>query len=532
MPELFLFLPILLFPIGALVLAYATSRAPAGGRAWLPLLLLILELAAVLVNIAPINHRVAVSDWPLASFSIVFEMDGTGLLLLLIGLVVLLSLWLASSKRTALDPFAALVQTSAFLLIIAGNLPAIYFAWVVLDGTIFLWRLARDIERDTALRALAVSQLAGLLLFAGISFANTPYSHSGSLLIALAFWARLGLFPFHWTLPLRGADSRDFWNVRGAPLMAAATPWIRWEMLLDKPALPVEWIALLAAMAMVTAVIWSWHMEQPSRVALVGAWHAVALIPLAALYGGDGAPAYTLWLTVGSVIAIALFEMALRWRAQTRNRWARLLWFGGILSIAGLPLTPAFIGRLGLYASLWESGAGWLILVASTATTLILAPLWDFGISLASPEPRMPTLSETTALGLVTSAFAALSLAPMLITQALSPAMGAFADAALRRLVTGDNLAGVLVGGVGLIAPIVLSLLLRSVSSASHQHPMAWLTRLARASDLEWLANLLGGIGFQMSRIARTLTGIAEENPTVWILLVALWIAIFVLLPR
>jgi hypothetical protein len=56
--------------------------------------------------------------------------------------------------------------------------------------------------------------------------------------------------------------------------------------------------------------------------------------------------------------------------------------------------------------------------------------------------------------------------------------------------------------------------------------------RAARLIDLEWLARALTSVGYQAGAIARGASTIAEENPTVWILLAGLWVAIFISILR
>ncbi len=533
MPEWILFLPLLVLPTAALVFALLVPRVGPRARVWLPIVMLALEIGAVLINVAPVQHRVALSEWSLASFSLVFQIDGPGLLLMLLLFLMPLALWLVAPPPAPFDPLVILVYLSAVVLLISGNLATVYFGWVLLDTSLFLWRLVRAVESETALRALAVGQVAGMLVFAGAIFANAPAASQGGLLVALAFWARLGLFPFHWVLPLRGSDSRDLWTARGVPLIAGAGLWVHWGLLQGSAIIfPVGWISVLAAMALLTAVIQAWHEEQPPHVVTQVTWHAVALIPLAALYGGDGGPAYTLWQTLACVLALGGFELALRWRAENRNHLARLVCIGCILLLAGLPLTPAFVGRIGVYVALLQSGAWWFVLLAGLATAWVLIPLWNLGLTLASPERRTATVIETAGLALFTLAYAILGLVPMPIAQSLADDFGAAADAALSRVVSLQDLQGAGIAFLVVVAPVALAYFWRNSADAIHQQWAGWIGSVARAIDLGWLARLVTGSGFEMSRIARNTISIVEENPTVWLLLVALWIAIFVLLPR
>ncbi len=523
MPEWLLLLPVLFPVIGALVLNLIARAAPRA-RGWLIVAFLALEITGILVNIAPFNHRLVLSEWPLASFALILQMDGVAILLLLALFVVVAALWLVVPPRAPLDPFTAAVWSGAALLMTAANIETIYIAWVLLDLALYAWRLRHDVERETSLQALATSEIAGLILFAGASFGTF-----GLGLVALALWARLALFPFHWILPLRGVDSRDLWTARGVPLLAASALWIRYK---PPEGLPPETFIVLALLGLVTSILWTWNEEQPPRVVTRGVWHAVVLIPLASLFGGATGVALALWLALAAGISLGAFEIALRWRAENRQRWARLLWFAGMLSLAGLPLTPAFAGRVGLYVSLWESGQ-WLVMVlGGLAALLVLIPLWNPGLTLTGPEPREPSRIEYAGLGLFLAAFAALALGPMLIAYALAPEVGNSADAALRRVIYTADAVGVLVALVALLAPVILAFVLRRAASAFRPKPRGWLARSARIFDLEWLVGSLAAIFHEMGVIARNLSTIAEENPTIWILLAALWIAIFILIPR
>jgi NADH:ubiquinone oxidoreductase subunit 2 (subunit N) len=531
MPDWILLLPMLFPVVGALVLHFAVPGVSARTRPWLPIVFLTIEIIAILVNIAPGSHAFTLSVWTLASFAIAFQIDGVTLLFLLAMFVPLIAIWLIAPplpgfKRVPYGLLPTLVLTGALLVAAAGNALTVYLAWALLDVALFAWRLAYDIEKENALRTFAVSQSAGLVLFAGALLLGGDRAAEGAALVALAFWARLALFPFHWTLPTHGTDTRDLWFARGVPLIAAANLWLRWSTL--KVDAPMSLIGTLAAATLLAAAIWIWRAEQPNRAIVVSASHALALLPLAIAFGGDAAPAFALWLALSAVIALALFEMAQRWRAENRNRYPRLIWFAGIISLAGLPLTPAFLGRVGLYVSLWETGQWLLVLLCGLTTMLILAPLWNLGFDLKGAENRQPTRAEYAGLIVITLAFAALALAPTLIAHALAPGMGDAAERALDRVIRTSDTLGVTVGFAMLVLPVIGSYWLRVPARHFHPRPDALLMRAARVIDLDWLERAVTGIGLRMGALARSTSTIAEENPTVWILLAGLWIAIFI----
>lgn len=530
MPELLILLPAAILALGAIGLRTLAPRLPTRRRQWVAPLLLGLTTAAVIVNMAPFPHRLVLSLWESASFALALEMTGAGSLLLPVMLVILGVLWLVEPARPWFDHWSAWILTTAVLVVLAGDVITLYFAWVLLDVVLLLWRHAHKIDTDTALRSLALSQLAGLAFFAGSQFASTPYAAAGTALVSLAFWARLGLFPFHWLYPAHGGDSRDWWIARGVPLLTSASVWIRWPTFY--PDAPDRSLVFLAALAMAAAAIWVWREEQPARIVVAGVSHILTLVPVAILYGGDAGIAFALWLTLSAALGLALFELALRWRAENRNRWARILWFAGMLSIAGIPLTPAFLGRVGVYVSLWESGDWWLTGIALVATTLVLAPFWSFGLVLEASESRDPRRHEYAGLGILAGVFLLFSLLPWLITPALAPEMSSAMDAAILRVIRTNDAIGVAVGFAVLVLPVILGFLLRNRAKEFHPHPRGLMSRTARALDLEWLEPVITGIGYQMGATARNLSALAEENPTVWILLVALWVAIFVTIPR
>ena len=196
MPDWILLAPIFFPLIAALILSPLASRLTITLRQWIALGFLVIEIALALLNIAPGAHRFNISNWGLASFALTLRMDGITQLLLLTMFVPLAALWLVAPPRQPFDFFPILVLTAAMLLAAADGIVAALLAWTLLDLALFIWRLARDIERATALRSLAIGLLAGMIFFAGATLLTTRPS-DGALLIGLALWARLGLFPFH-----------------------------------------------------------------------------------------------------------------------------------------------------------------------------------------------------------------------------------------------------------------------------------------------------------------------------------------------
>ncbi|MCI0476093.1 MAG: hypothetical protein L0Y55_07580 [Anaerolineales bacterium] len=525
MPDWILLLPIGFPAIGALILVPLIARVNSAARQWLALGFLAAEIALLLVNIAPGSHRLVLSNWELAAFTLALQMDGITQLLLLTMFIPLVALWLIAPP-SRVDPFALLIVSAAILLAAADGAIALLVAWTILDLALLAWRLTREIERATALRSLAIGLLSGLIFFAG-AITLTARPADGALLIALALWARLGLFPFHPLLPSRGADEFDLWFARGIPLIAAANLWLHWSAF--QVAAPYTLIGILASANSIVAAFWIWRAPDATRALSVGAQHAFALVPLSIAFGGEAGVACALWQTLAIAFALALGEIAQRWRAENRNYYPRLVWFLALLALAGLPLTPAFLGRIGLYVALTETGE-WFFLALAFATTLIIfAPLWNWALTLRGSELREPTRVEYAGLVVVLLPFAALAFAPLL----LAPALGIHtsAERALDRVIRTNNVLGVLIGAVVLILPIIGVYFVRA-RAENRPGARSFIARLSRVGDLEWLERAAIRWGSRIGALTRGAFTITEENPTVWILLAGLWIAIFIAVAR
>jgi hypothetical protein len=218
------------------------------------------------------------------------------------------------------------------------------------------------------------------------------------------------------------------------------------------------------------------------------------------------------------------------WQSDYQNRWQRLFFIVGILALAGFPFSPAFLGRLGAFVALVENAQWVLLLLGALALTFALIPLWRIGMNLRGTELREPSRREYAGLQLLGLAFVLMTIAPTIVAQAIE--QNDSADAAIDLVIRTTDFAGVAIGFLTLAAPILISF---GVARVNWSYPSAiesvarWAGRLL---DLDWLARGIARLGEGVSALARGLAALAEENPTVWILLVALWIAIFILTTR
>ena len=529
MPDWIVILPVLV-TLFAAPLFGLLARQFASARRWLAIILLALTLLAVALNIAPGTHRWVVADWHAAAFLIAFRADGTVIAMWLLMLVPLLALWLVAPPQSPFAPTRVLLLSAALLLTAADGIVAMFLAWTLFDLAMLAWRIAHDAEQANAARGLVTGLFAGILLFGGAMLLGTPRADDGARMIALALWARLALFPFQSLLPRRGADAADLIFSRALPILATSALWARWNDF--KVAAPGDLIGTLAILTWLVALIWIWREEDPVRAVTVGASHAITLVPLAMAFGGDAGSVFVWWLAASLALAFAFFEMALRWRAENRNRWARLLWFAGVFTLLAPPLSPAFLGRVGVYVSLWESGQGLAWLLIGIVTTWLVAPLWNFAFAVRGTEERATHRTESLAIGLLALAFIALTLVPLPIAQAFGEQMNEATNAAMVRVIWTNNVLGVVSSFALVLVPILLSFPLASQVRGWHLRVNSLWMRIARIFDLYWLEHFATRVGMQTGNVARRVSIITEENPTVWLLLAGLWVAILILVLR
>lgn len=523
-PDFVVLVPFLVLFFGAII-ATVAPRFSEPARRRLPIGILILALVAILVNAAPFSHRFELSSWDAALFSIALRLDGIAFVLLVAIFISLIALELVR-PAASLDALSFYILLYSALLICAGNLLTTLFAWVFLDLALFAWRSARRLPHDAAMRALILGQLAGLALFAGAILLDAKQTQMSALLIALAFWARLGLFPFHWIFPNKDLQTLELTAIRGPAIAAGASLWVRWDEL--KLVVPSELIAWLAALTFLAAVVRiaseQEAMDQITAIVL----NAIAFVPLAIAFDGASATALAFWVALSILFALAMFELGLVWQSDAQNRWARLFISAGILSLLGLPLTPAFLGRVGVYVSLIESRQWILFFLGVISATLAAKSHWQISASLRGAESREPTRVEYLGLQLLGLAFIVFGFGATLVAQVT----GESADHALDLVVRTDDVLAVAIAFAALIASVAMSFILARISWGYHAQGEEIAQFAARVLDLDWLARGLTRLGKSVSALAHGLAALAEENPTVWILFAALWIAIFILTTR
>lgn len=481
-----------------------------------------IEIVLILLNALPSSHRFVLSMWERAALAFALRLDGMTWLIVLTMLVLWLGRELIAPAR--FDARALLVFAAALVLAMADGMAMTLVAWTMLDLALLAWRWTRDPERANAWRSLVISWLMGLAFLAGTLTART---NVGATLLALALWARAGLFPFHALLPTREVETSTLWIARGIPLLAVANVWLHWHAF--QATMPYAVIGVLAGASLMVTALWIWQTSDAPRAFGLGVMYAFALVPLSLAWGGEAGVALALWQILAIAFALALAEIAWHWRAEKPRIVPLVLGVLAVCALAGLPLTPAFLGRWGLYVALVESGEWLLLALVFFATLIVCASLWHWTSALKSTEARAPTRIEFAGLVVVLVPFALLALAAGFITPALG--ITESSERALARVIWTNNALGVGIGVLVLLLPLVGSYILRA-RVASRTDKRTFVVQLARASELEWLERALVRIGWRASVLARDALTLAEENPLVWILFAALWVGIFIATAR
>jgi hypothetical protein len=295
---------------------------------------------------------------------------------------------------------------------------------------------------------------------------------------------------------------------------------------------PSDLIAWLAALAFIAGLVWISRESEAAEKIAVNTSAASIAVPLAIAFGGAAAIAFGLWVTLSIAFALAMFELGISWQSDYQSRWARLCFVAGIVSLAGLPLSPAFLGRAGAYVTMAESGQAVLLFLILLAMTFLLTPLWRIGMALRGVEPREPMRIEYTGLQILGLIFVVVTFSPLAIAQALGQATSDSANHAIDVVIRTNDVVGVGIGLAVVLTPLVTSFLLARIDWGYHPQWEELIAFMTLVIDLDWLARLLSATGQRLSALAVNLSALAEENPTVWILLVGLWIAIFILTSR
>lgn len=345
--------PVLLLLLAALILqSVNVRRLPRAAQA-ITLAFLGLTWAWVMVlNLSPapvVSGEVARAPLGVAVFAL-FRVDDASwpfaALVVTAGLAGALLLPMRPPVGRVSGPSAGLVLIAgALLMVIAGNLPAFFLGWVIMDAA-YLAVLLDAHPRGTS-RAVGLSLLGPLILWLVLAALPTertilPWDETGFptwvlVLLAVSVWLRTGVYPLHrqHVVHLPGFPVPWFWldTVVGGAWLA------RWATLYGAtPLWQHQTWTVLGLFAFFGSAFAAWLSRTPDervKWLLVQRSSALVLLPLI------GPPPWN-----GEVISLAgavvlAGSVLLILRQVTLPRWERWLWLLAAALFWGVPFTPA-----------------------------------------------------------------------------------------------------------------------------------------------------------------------------------------------
>jgi len=367
----------ILFAFGLIsMVAFAERRLHGGATAFTP------SAAAIPGSVAEQEAAAAKlvhsEVFPLSLFSIsgmALLVSANDLLVLFIGLEILsMPLYVLSGlarQRRLASQEAALKY---FLLGCAASA-------ILLFGVSFLFGYAGSFSYDQIAHAVTFNTGGDTMLLAGL----------GLVTVGLLF--KIGVVPFHMWMPdtYQGAPTPVTAFMSVCTKVAAVGGLLR-LFYVGLGGIRWTWQPLLAAFAILTIVVGAIIAINQSDVKRVLAYSSIAhagfiLVPVAGALtlqsglaaGQAGSVASIMFYLVGYGLAtIGAFMVISMVRAQGREATDLKAWAGigrrhpfvGILmiffllSLAGIPLTAGFVGKLAAFTAAWQGGYWWLALVA------------------------------------------------------------------------------------------------------------------------------------------------------------------------
>ncbi len=290
---------------------------------------------------------------------------------------------------------AFLLWGGSLLMIIAGNLVTLLVSWIVCELALIGASLMTRHSRNLVYRLAAGSAGAIALVLLASEVQGQPASGLQAHLPNLdqrwltVFFAigalRMGLYPLH-LASIRETDAPSAPLVLGriASVMAGLYLWFRALSSLDGFPVDADYLVIWGGLAVFISALATWGARgQRSLIPwVVGFELGVTVVTLgltANLTGVQstliaGLEMYNL-LFAGGVFGLGLVIVSTTdggWLWV----WGRGLSFLAMASLLGLPPTPGFIARWGLYRSAIEAGSLAAVVPVVVASGLLVAPLF------------------------------------------------------------------------------------------------------------------------------------------------------------
>lgn len=498
--------PAVFLLLGAFLMQTVGPRLPALLRYYLTLLI----PAAMLPILANPNFRSAADQAPTVlsgwgqSGALTLRVDGFSLVFLMLVALLLFVLCLAegpvpgvSGRKVGLM-FA--VAAAASLIFVAANGLTASYALLLFDavGAVF-WLARRRVDLAVLRLLLSLFSAAALALF------GLPAAASFSAgLLAVAWWLRLGLYPYLEAGIAEVEDDSE--RILWVALSTAVAIYLvaRFPAGEGLPAAIYWLVALVMALNGLKGWLTAERTTLLVHLALVQASLVLLAGPLA------GAMAAALALTVSTGLAALWLTPRLGRPNLAERSWPWLYAAPALatLSLLGVPFTLGWIARSEIYGQALDSEYGLVVTLAVLAEGLALAGLWRYWRDLLRP-------AESNGLA---SAAGLVAAVPFLV-----PGVAAVVLEALTKEAAATRFDWPLPVLLAMGAIWLWAIFLGAGRGRWLARSPLWLGRLEQALHLEWaIAGLGRGLDYLARFILRVRLMVEGEHYLGWALLVTL----------
>jgi hypothetical protein len=529
--------PVLILMVGAAITGIVARFRPPRERDALALLM----AGGAFVSALLLTHypasRVVISPWqPLTLFESQLAYTTKGLaapFALLTGLVCLaivlsLSKWQRGTDDNGdspLSPVVFVASAAGLSFVYSANLITLCLSWAFLDLSLLFLVVVQGHNQATSSaqgRALILSSLTGLslvvaaLLLDGLSLSPALVPS----LLLLAALVRVSFYPMHfWMLtdadmePLANALLQIVTIATGLALLARLQEFSPQGLPYQSQLVTVSSLALLAT------ALSAWA-EQNRRKAI--SWVAINQVALAVLsvaVVGSQVHSSLLWSASSLALCLSLLNLSPEpERAGRYGPWLKAPTGLAIASLMGLPFTMGFVGRVGLYRSLFALGQPYLWGLSVVADAVLFAALFRIGADLA----QCSMLNTQFSLWVPRLAGAIILTVPLVLL-GIHPPLARFlaADMDLPAVAELIGRADIALWAV-LLLPLGGGYLLNRGHKAALERSAAFRKGLSALLGLDWLHRWLWRVIWGIGAVLRGLAQVTEgEGYLGWTLLLA-----------